>query len=385
MNLPLISVIIPAYNHEQYIREAIQSVVVQSYSPIEIIVIDDGSSDSTAEQAERALAEGGRPCRLIRQANSGAHVALNLGISLASGEYVAILNSDDRYHPERLLKVFHKMRQNQSRFAFTQVSHIDEYGRPHPYHSHYLKLLAEIDLFPTVGFALLLNNLTITTGNFIFHRTLVDDVGYFSPFKTCHDWDYVLRVLLIEEPLYVPQELMDYRIHPQNTLKQNAALVEEEGVLVRQAYLREVNGARNPLAPCPRYWGEYWNFFVDHYFLPMCEGSDLSVALQKTKANGLSAPNLQVYQILAGTLERYVLWLERCELWNEDLTYKVNSLTQKVINLEKIVADQKEQLQAPLYFALRRKLLPLYHLLGGEKVGFLTDAKNRIKRLFGLK
>lgn len=82
---------------------------------------------------------------------------------MASGEYVAILNSDDRYHPERLLKVFHKMRQNQSRFAFTQVSHIDEYGRPHPYHSHYLKLLAEIDLFPTVGFALLLNNLTITT------------------------------------------------------------------------------------------------------------------------------------------------------------------------------------------------------------------------------
>jgi len=94
-----ISVIIPAYNHEKYITEAISSVLNQSYHDLEIIIINDGSTDSTEQ---RILSIHDQRIQYVSQKNSGAHSAINRGISLAQGEYITILNSDDLYLPQRL-------------------------------------------------------------------------------------------------------------------------------------------------------------------------------------------------------------------------------------------------------------------------------------------
>ncbi len=182
MPLPLVSVVIPAYNHEPFIAEAIDSVARQDYPYLEIIVVDDGSQDATYKQAEQSLVRCGWPYRLVRQDNRGAHAALNYGISLAQGEYIAILNSDDRYHPQRISTLIRALQDSDSRFAFSQVFHIDDFGNPHPYHSHYRRLLFEAERLPSMSFALLLNNLAITTGNFIMHRSLYEEVGPFAPY-----------------------------------------------------------------------------------------------------------------------------------------------------------------------------------------------------------
>ena len=95
---PLVSVIIPVYNGELYLAEAIESVLAQTYRPIEIIVVDDGSSDNTAEVAKRYAPE----VRYVHQANSGAPAARNRGVGLARGEFLAFLDSDDTWAEDKI-------------------------------------------------------------------------------------------------------------------------------------------------------------------------------------------------------------------------------------------------------------------------------------------
>lgn len=99
-DFPSISVVIPCYNGARFLREAIVSVLAQTLSPVEILVIDDSSIDDSA-----ALAESyGPPVRVIRQPNQGESVARNRGIDEAQGEWIAFLDADDYWLPEKLAK-----------------------------------------------------------------------------------------------------------------------------------------------------------------------------------------------------------------------------------------------------------------------------------------
>ena len=93
-----VSVIIPAYNAEPYIVRCIRSVLMQSFPVHEIIVVDDGSADLTARLAEHY----GSPVRVIRQENAGVSAARNTGIHAASGNWIAFLDADDQWLPDRL-------------------------------------------------------------------------------------------------------------------------------------------------------------------------------------------------------------------------------------------------------------------------------------------
>jgi len=93
-----ISVIIPTYNYARYLRQAIDSALAQTYAPLEVIVIDDGSTDETPQ----VLAEYGERIRTIRQINAGVGAARNSGVAAARGEYIALLDSDDLWLPRKL-------------------------------------------------------------------------------------------------------------------------------------------------------------------------------------------------------------------------------------------------------------------------------------------
>ncbi|HEX5105760.1 MAG TPA: glycosyltransferase [Pirellulaceae bacterium] len=98
MPLPLVSVVIPTYNYGHLVGEAVQSVLAQNYSMVEIIVVDDGSTDDTREQLARF--EG--RIRYHYQPNAGLSAARNTGIGLAKGQLIALLDSDDAFHPQKL-------------------------------------------------------------------------------------------------------------------------------------------------------------------------------------------------------------------------------------------------------------------------------------------
>jgi glycosyltransferase involved in cell wall biosynthesis len=98
MTSPLVSCIVPTYNGEAYLDEALESIRAQTYQPLEVIVADDGSTDRTLELAARY----GPGLRVIAQANAGPAAARNLGLRAASGPFVAFLDQDDLWHPEKL-------------------------------------------------------------------------------------------------------------------------------------------------------------------------------------------------------------------------------------------------------------------------------------------
>jgi glycosyltransferase involved in cell wall biosynthesis len=97
---PLISCIVPVYNGERYLREALDSIFAQTYRPLEILVADDGSTDRTPG----IVAGFGDRVRYLRQENQGPAAARNLGIRAATGNFIAFLDADDLWHPEKLAR-----------------------------------------------------------------------------------------------------------------------------------------------------------------------------------------------------------------------------------------------------------------------------------------
>ena len=98
MNSALISCIVPVFNGERYLRECLDSILGQSYQPLQVIVVDDGSIDRTAQ----IVLSYGRRILLLQQPNRGSAAAKNQGIRAAEGEYIGFLDADDVWHPEKL-------------------------------------------------------------------------------------------------------------------------------------------------------------------------------------------------------------------------------------------------------------------------------------------
>jgi glycosyltransferase involved in cell wall biosynthesis len=100
MNQPLISCIVPVYNGERYLRETLDSIFAQTHRPLEVIVVDDGSIDGTAA----AMIDYGERVHYLWQTNAGQTSARNRGLSVAQGEFVAFLDADDLWHPQKLAR-----------------------------------------------------------------------------------------------------------------------------------------------------------------------------------------------------------------------------------------------------------------------------------------
>ena len=267
-----ISVVIPSFNHSKYIESAVQSVFMQASDELEVelIIIDDGSSDDSLEIIRECLKSS--PLErtiLIEQENRGAHAAIMRGIEHARGDFIAILNSDDAFLPGRFAAMAEKLDPSQDGIAFTLVEMIDENDQPlppdSPQYGWYQDVLASAAACPTHGFALLRNNPAVTSGNFLFSRSLYDKLGGFSEHQLSHDWDFLLRSTFYVEPVFIPETLMRYRVHPENTTGHVQHLMAEEGRdgLNRFMSLARSAASPNPIAPLPANWPRYWPWFCD--------------------------------------------------------------------------------------------------------------------------
>ena len=124
----LVSVITPCYNGERFIAETIESVLGQTYAQWEMIIVDDGSSDGSAQIAEAYAARDGR-IRVLRQANAGTACARNNAMRQARGRYIALLDADDVWEPGFLEKQLDFMERTQSICVCSAYRHIDEHSR----------------------------------------------------------------------------------------------------------------------------------------------------------------------------------------------------------------------------------------------------------------
>jgi len=125
---PTISVIIPVYNGERFLAEAIRSVLDQTLPPDEIIVVDDGSTDGTAQIVAELAATAAVPVRYVFQENQGPAAARNHGIRLAGGDFLAFLDADDLWLPEKLERQIAHLTQEPT--ADGVICHVESFVEP---------------------------------------------------------------------------------------------------------------------------------------------------------------------------------------------------------------------------------------------------------------
>lgn len=220
-----ISVVIPSYNHEKFIRLAVESVMAQTHADLELIVVDDGSSDCSLGYL-RAVRDN--RFRLVEQTNSGAHNAINRGLEMAQGDYLAILNSDDIFHPDRLAICLRRLQAGADLVA-TWLEVIDHKGKELGAKKGWRNMLPWPTMPPGRGLAavdtfainLLRSNFVSTTSNVVFSRRLYVAVGGMKPLRFAHDWDFLLRAVCSFRCELIEQPLLQYRKHSSNTISSN--------------------------------------------------------------------------------------------------------------------------------------------------------------------
>lgn len=266
ITLPPVSVVIPVYNHERYVIQALESVLMQTHPSLEIILIDDGSKDKSPKLIEDYLktykASFGlvRDIVFLKEKNKGAHATINQGISLAKHHHIAILNSDDYFALERLEVLVKEMVNSKAKLAFSEVTAIDENGRllppSHPFCQNYDLNLLYISKFPSVSFGFLMANFAISTGNFVFTKDLFEEIGPFSNFRHAHDYDFLLKAVVRHEPAFIRKGYYFYRMHSSNTITQDPSLTKAElGQMLPEFLIKMLEAPpKNSLAPSP------WNF-----------------------------------------------------------------------------------------------------------------------------
>ncbi|HPZ09423.1 MAG TPA: glycosyltransferase [Candidatus Eremiobacteraeota bacterium] len=382
-----ISVIIPLYNHEKYIEDAIESVLSQTFTDFELIIIDDGSTDKSGEIVKN-IAD--KRIQYIYQENSGAATAINRGIKIASGEYITILNSDDIYYLNRFEEILSVIEKDGSIYAvFSYLEIIDSEG-------NFIRIKKGpednwINKYSDTSFKdennvllhLLEGNFLVTTSNLFCRRSVFEHIGYFSNLRYTHDYDFFLRLSYKYKVHIIEEPLLKYRMHNLNTISESVPSVNFEVGLVLANFLSNSNLKEffciegRKYYEMVRFFNSINTFNSDRFIMTflifaMQDIEDRNI-LFRTLGEDLNNPFRKNYiereeklcrswqetQKLNKTLEETnqklnQIWQEYQDLrkdWDEtklklhDKEFALQDITQKLQNTEKTLQDKEKQLK----------------------------------------
>lgn len=275
-NTPAVSIIIPAYQHAAWIEQALDSVAAQSFKSWELIIIDDASRDQSWTLIMSWVKQHPQfAIRCIQHSqNQGAAATLNEGLSLAEGDYIAILNSDDAWYPQRLERL-HKLAEQQAYdFLVTGIDLWDANSKSKAasepdWLAWYQGLVADYQKHQNLLRTLLRGNFCISTSNFFFRRHCFLAQGGFADLRYVHDYEYVLRLYRAGFKLTClwQESLLHYRLHTTNTIREKPlAAIEENmqmllnnlGLLAEQLTPTSLMGLQIQLRDLYRYTREEW-------------------------------------------------------------------------------------------------------------------------------
>jgi len=256
--MPRVSVVMAVYNGERFLRQAIDSILSQTYADFEFIVINDGSTDGTAEilnsYADRRL-------RVLTQPNMGLVKSLNRGIAMAGGDYIARMDADDISLPQRLeLQAKWLDGHPQTAVLGTANLVIDENDRPIGRHSHPTRSVA-------IEHALLDGFCPLCHGSVMFRKACFDQVGgYRERFRHAEDYDLWLRIIERHRTRNLPDLLYQYRLVLDSISSQHFIPQKRIAAFALECAERRMAGLPEPVTPPPdppptrRELGEYHSY-----------------------------------------------------------------------------------------------------------------------------
>jgi glycosyltransferase involved in cell wall biosynthesis len=223
-----VSAVIPVHNGADYVAEAIRSTLSQTRPPIECLIIDDGSTDATAE----VVREFGNDVTHIRHEREGVSAARNRGARLARGGLIGFLDHDDVWLPTKLERQVQALEDQGSTLALCAVRVIDEHGRTLRTHG----LSIDEDLL--TGMLMFNSRETVSCSSAgLMRRQEFLRMGGFDPILSVSaDWDLLLRTLLVGRVAYVDEALVRYRVHATNMSRDIATMERDMTYAFAKAY-----------------------------------------------------------------------------------------------------------------------------------------------------
>ena len=241
--MPRVSVIIPNYNYAHYLTQAVDSVLAQTYPEVEIIVVDDGSTDDS----ETILRSYGDRVRWIRQKNQGVSAAQNLGVQETRGELVAFLDPDDLWLPEKLERQVQRFLDDTDLgLVHCGVEEVDHTGA-------HLQFCVE-GLEGWVARDMLLFKRAVILGGgsgLVVLRSEFEAVGGFdTSLSTSADWDFFYRLATRGRVGFVPKPLVKYRVHGSNMHSNIRAMEHDMLIGYEKAFSRDTAELRELRRRC---------------------------------------------------------------------------------------------------------------------------------------
>lgn len=223
--MPKVSVIIPTYNYSHFVCEAVGSAIKQTFDDREIIVVDDGSTDNTKETLLPYMSK----IKYIYQENKGLPGARNTGIGAAEGEYIALLDSDDRWIPERLEWGVSVLDRNPEVGLVFSDYYLND-GK-----NSRIKVARppKRDMFEN----LLLYNF-IPCPTVLFRKKCLDEVGLFDESLArlgSEDWDLWLKIAKKYKFFYIDRPLAIYRLHPNSMIRNAEKMLTSQLMVINKA------------------------------------------------------------------------------------------------------------------------------------------------------
>jgi glycosyltransferase involved in cell wall biosynthesis len=236
------SVIIPVYNREKYVRQAIDSVLSQTFTDHELLVVDDGSTDGSAE----VLKSYGTRIRLIRQRNQGPEVARNAALALAQGEYLALLDSDDFLFPFALARYDQIIRTCNSPPVVIGSEIYYREGQPIPAEA-LVSCPGPVEVLRFQDYLSKTIGLSNFNSKLVIRKSVVDEVGGFrkSTPQTWHNDDLYMMIMVgTYGPCIVVQKpsTVAYRLHEDNAIRNVKAITDGLLRLARSERLGQFPG-----------------------------------------------------------------------------------------------------------------------------------------------
>ncbi len=207
---PLVSVIIPNYNYARYVGEAVESALAQTYPNIEIIVVDDGSTDASLE----SLSQFSDRIKIVAQPNQGVCVARNQGVAGSNGVFVAFLDADDVWYPTKIEKQISRFDSEKGLgMVHVGVREVNSSGVVLKERLEGMEGYVAEHLILFEGEGGVLGG----GSGLMVPRKIFDEVnGFDTKMSTSADWEFFYRVAAKNKVGFVPEILLDYRMHDSN-------------------------------------------------------------------------------------------------------------------------------------------------------------------------
>jgi glycosyltransferase involved in cell wall biosynthesis len=221
----LVSIIIPCYNAEKFIEETIQSVLNQTYTNWELIIIDDGSKDNSSKIVASFLLDP--RISYFYQGNTGVSIARNNGISKVSGSYIAFLDADDVWSPTNLEEKINELQSDEIDYVFSNKEHINE-------NSSSLNIFSKGTDINLLHHFLLWDRTVIPgpASNLVVKKKCLDSgLRFDSEFSTAADQDFCFNLAAKYKGKIIPKPLFKYRVFA-NSMSRNIATMEKDHIAV---------------------------------------------------------------------------------------------------------------------------------------------------------